>query len=275
MGLLNFINWLLHNILYVNIDAGLRWVPPLIMALIFALLALVLRGWMFGLSSLIGMLAIQSMRWWPESMDTLSLVIIATGFAILFAIPIGILATRSTIISKVVKPLMDLMQTMPAFVYLLPTLFFFGIGQTPGLVSTIIFALPPTVRLTELGIRQADRELVEAGHAFGATPWQILTKIQIPLAMPTIMAGINQTIMLSLSITVLAGVVGAGGLGGAIYGAITELNVAKGFSGGLCIVILAIYIDRLSAAFGGRSKGAHAAMRRRVGRKLLGPVQGA
>ncbi len=145
------------------------------------------------------------------------------------------------------------MQTMPAFVYLIPTLFFFSIGVVPGIVSTIVFAMPPGVRLTELGIRQVDKEMVEAGHAFGAPPRQILTRIQIPLAMPTIMAGVNQVIMLSLSMVVIAGIVGAGGLGGEVLSGITRLDLGKGFEAGVSVVILAIYLDRLTAALGARS----------------------
>ncbi|MGH3448994.1 MAG: ABC transporter permease [Nocardioidaceae bacterium] len=252
-GLLDFIGWLLEDTLYNHISEGLNWVPPLIMALILALLGLAVRGWKFGLGALIGMLVIQSMRWWEHSMDTLTLVLIAACIAMVLAIPIGILAARSPTASNIVRPIMDFMQTMPAFVYLIPTLYFFSIGPTPGIVSTVVFAMPPGVRLTELGIRQVDPEMVEAGQAFGAHPRDILSRVQIPLAMPTIMAGINQVIMLSLSMVVIAGIVGAGGLGADVYSGITRLNIAKGFSAGVALVILAIYLDRLSAGLGDRS----------------------
>jgi glycine betaine/proline transport system permease protein len=186
-------------------------------------------------------------------------VIVAGVISMFIAIPLGVLAARSGAASKIIKPVMDFMQTLPAFVYLIPALFFFSVGTVPGLVSTIIFAMPPGVRLTELGIRQVDSEMVEAGHAFGTRPSRILTRIQIPLAMPTIMAGVNQVIMLSLSMVVIAGMVGAGGLGGVVYGAVTQLNVGKGFAGGLAVVILAIYLDRLTAGLGDRSAVARAA----------------
>lgn len=256
--LLDFIGWLLNDVLYAHLSDAFNWVPPLIMAVILALLGLAVRGWQFGLGALVGMLAIQAMRWWPESMDTLALVIIAAVLATVFAIPIGIAAARNSTASAIVRPTMDFLQTMPAFVYLIPALFFFGIGATPGIVATIIFAVAPGVRLTELGIRQVDPEMVEAGQAFGTPPRQILFRIQIPLAMPTIMAGINQVIMLSLSMVVIAGIVGAGGLGGAVYSGITRLDIAKGFSSGLAVVILAVYLDRLTAALGSRSAVARA-----------------
>jgi glycine betaine/proline transport system permease protein len=238
---------------------GLTAVPPLVMVLIFAVLALLLRGWQLAVFTVIGMLLIQSMRYWKDAMDTLSLVIVAGVTSMIIAIPLGVLAARSGAASKIIKPVMDFMQTLPAFVYLIPALFFFSVGTVPGLVSTIIFAMPPGVRLTELGIRQVDSEMVEAGHAFGTRPSRILTRIQIPLAMPTIMAGVNQVIMLSLSMVVIAGMVGAGGLGGVVYGAVTQLNVGKGFAGGLAVVILAIYLDRLTAGLGDRSAVARAA----------------
>ena len=252
-SLLDFIGWLLKDLLYDNLDGAFRGLPVLVMVLVLAGLGVLLKGWVFGAGSLVGLLLIQSMGWWPEAMDTLALVLIAAAFAMLIALPLGILAARSQTVSNIIRPVMDFMQTMPAFVYLIPAVFFFSIGETPGIVSTIIFAMPPGVRLTELGIRQVDKEMVEAGHAFGAPSGEILRRIQIPLAMPTIMAGVNQVIMLSLSMVVIAGIVGAGGLGGVAYAGITRLDLAKGFEGGLGVVILAIYLDRISSAFGDRS----------------------
>jgi len=152
-----------------------------------------------------------------------------------------------------VRPVLDFMQTMPSFVYLIPAIVFFGIGKVPGAVATLVFSMPPVVRLTELGLRQVDREVVEAGEAFGAAPRKILTSIQIPLALPTIMAGVNQTIMLALSMVVIAGIVGAGGLGAVVFRGVTRLNVGLGFEGGLSVVILAIFLDRITAAFGDRA----------------------
>ncbi|MFP5347048.1 MAG: ABC transporter permease [Actinomycetes bacterium] len=268
-ALLTFIDWLLRVALYQNVDAALQWVPPLVMALVLGAVALVASGWQLGLFTLIGLLLIQSMPTpglWTASMETLALVLVASVFALLIAIPFGILAARSRVASTVIRPVLDFMQTMPAFVYLIPTLFFFGIGVTPGIVSTIVFAMPPGVRLTELGIRQVDAEMVEAGHAFGAPSRQILTRVQLPLAMPTIMAGVNQVIMLALSMVVIAGLVGAGGLGGVVYSGITRLDIAKGFEGGVGVVILAIFLDRVTAALGQRSAVARAQSKTLAGR---------
>lgn len=241
-----------------SIADGFNAVPAIILALIFAALGGLARNWLFGLTSLIGFLLIQSMRMWPAAMDTLALVIVASAFAMLIAVPLGILAARNESASKVTRPVMDLMQTMPAFVYLIPALFFFSIGIVPGVVATIVFAMPPGVRLTELGIRQVDAEVVEAGHAFGASNVEILRKIQIPLAMPTIMAGVNQVIMLSLSMVVIAGMVGAGGLGAIVYEGVTRLQLGRGFEGGLAVVILAIFLDRVTGSLSDRSKVARA-----------------
>lgn len=253
---LDFVQWLLEPVLYDHIYAALTWVPPVVMAVLLGLLALLARGWRFGLASVVCMLLIQTFPtapMWTRAMETLALVIVASAFAMLLAIPLGIAASRSRVASAVVRPLMDFMQTMPAFVYLIPALFFFSIGVVPGIVSTIVFAMPPGVRLTELGIRQVDAEMVEAGRAFGAPPRQILSRIQIPLAMPTIMAGVNQVIMLSLSMVVIAGIVGAGGLGGEVLSGITRLDLGKGFEAGVSVVILAVYLDRLTASLGERS----------------------
>ena len=178
------------------------------------------------------------------------LVIIATLFAVIIAVPVGIWAARNDTVSAIVKPVLDFMQTMPAFVYLIPAVTFFSIGAGPALVATIIFSLPPGVRMTELGIRQVDAETVEAGHAFGATSRQILRGIQLPLAVPTIMAGINQLIMLALSMAVIAGMVGLDGLGKDVVESISTLRLPLGVEAGVAVVFLAIYLDRLTAALG-------------------------
>src|SRR5699024_334428 len=256
---LDFFVMLVEDILYDNILDGLLWVPPLILAVVFALIAWALRGWKFGLVSLVGMLLIQAMPtsdMWLESMRTLVLTLIAVAGALVIAIPLGILSAKNRAVSTVVRPVLDFMQTLPAFVYLLPALFFFGIGTTAGVACSFIFCAPPAVRLTELGIRQVDPEMVEAGHAFGATPRSILGRIQIPLAMPTIMAGINQVIMLALAMVVIAGLVGAQGLGTVVIEGINRLQLPKGFEGGLAVVILAIYLDRVTAGLGDRSAAA-------------------
>ena len=220
----------------------------LLMILLLSLLALSVAGWRMGLFALISLTIVASVGQWSNAMDTLGLVLVASLIAVVIAIPIGILAAYNDLVSKIVKPILDLMQTLPAFVYLIPAIFFFSIGAVPGVVATIVFAMPPGVRLTELGIRGIDKELVEAGEAFGAPRRKILTGIQLPLALPTIMAGVNQVIMLGLSMVVIAGMVGAGGLGSQVYQGITRNDGALGFEAGIAVVILAIFLDRLTAA---------------------------
>ncbi len=247
----------------------LNTLPALVLVVLFALLAWLVKDWKFGIISLIGLAFIISVGQWENAMTTLALVLVATVIALVIAIPLGIAAARSDSVSNAVRPVMDLMQTMPAFVWLVPVVTLFSIGVAGGVVATVIFALPPGVRLTELGIRQVDAEVVEAGHAFGSSPGQILRGIQVPLALPTIMAGVNQVIMLALSMAVIAGLVGAGGLGGAVTSSISQLDIGLGFEAGLSVVALAIYLDRTTAAVGG---GAAARARRISGAfgRLLG-----
>lgn len=225
-------------------------IPVFILLAILVLIAWFVRSWRLAFGALIGFLLVMGMRQWETMLQTMSLVLVSTLTAVIMAIPLGIWAAKSETVSKIVRPIMDFMQTMPAFVYLIPAVTFFSIGVVPGVFSTIIFALPPGVRMTELGIRQVDEETVEAGRSYGATPWQILRGIQLPLAVPTIMAGINQVIMLSLSMAVIAGMVGADGLGKEVTAAISTLDVAQGVEAGLAVVILAVYLDRLTAALG-------------------------
>ena len=236
-----------------KLAAGLHVVPALLMAVILGLVAWAASSWKLGVGTLVGMLLISTMGMWDEAMDTLSLVIVCSVVAMAFALPIGVAAARYEAVSHVVRPVLDFMQTLPVFVYLIPAVLLFGIGVVPGMVATIVFAMPPGVRLTELGIRQVDREVVEAGHAFGAAPRRILTRIQVPLAMPTIMAGVNQVIMLALSMVVVAGMVGAGGLGALVYQGITTMDMPLGFEGGIAVVILAMFLDRITAGLAGRS----------------------
>lgn len=228
----------------------LLFLPPLAMILVFAALAWLVRSWKLGIGVVLTFLFILSMSLWTEAMQTLALVILATLTAVVIAVPLGIWAARNDKVSAVLRPVLDLMQTMPAMVYLIPAIMFFSIGAVPGLFATIIFALPPGVRLTELGIRGVDTETVEAGESFGASDWEILRGIQLPLAVPTIMAGINQVIMLSLSMVVIAGMVGADGLGKVVVGALASVNVARGVEAGLAIVFLAIFLDRFTGALG-------------------------
>jgi glycine betaine/proline transport system permease protein len=204
-----------------------------------------------------GLLAVQSMRLWNETMQTLTIVLVAAAVAVAIGVPLGILSACHAWVRSVLRPVLDLMQTMPVFVYLLPAVFLFGIGVVPGLVATTVFSIPPAVRLTDLGIRQVDPEVVEAACAFGARPRQILRDVQLPLARQSIMAGINQVIMLALSMVVIAGMVGARGLGAVVVQAITQLDIGRGFEGGLAVVVLAVYLDRVTAPLGnrhGRSK---------------------
>lgn len=218
-----------------------------IVTIVLAGLGWWLRSWQLAVGTVIGFIIIVGVNQWSNAMSTLALVTIATLIAVIFAIPLGILAAKSQTASKVLRPLMDFIQTMPPMVYLIPALVIFRVGVVPGMVATVIFAMAPGVRFTELGIRGVDREVVEAGKAFGSTPGKILRQIQLPLALPTIMAGVNQVIMLSLSMVVIAGMVGAGGLGGEVVASLNRINAGLGFESGLAVVILAMYLDRLTS----------------------------
>ncbi|WIE80543.1 ABC transporter permease subunit [Curtobacterium sp. MCSS17_016] len=229
--------------------------PPF-WAVIVVLVAVALwaKGWKLALGTLIGLAVIVSIGEWSYAMESLALVVVAAGIAVVLSLPLGVWAARSDAASRTIKPALDFMQTTPAFVYLIPALILFGIGPVPGIVATIVFAMAPGVRLTELGIRGVSSEVVEAGAAFGSSPWRILRQIQLPLARPSIMAGVNQIIMLSLSMVVIAGMVGAGGLGGQIVAALNRIDVGLGSEAGISVVILAIVLDRMTAAFGGDRK---------------------
>ncbi|WP_085479856.1 ABC transporter permease/substrate binding protein [Streptomyces albidoflavus] len=257
------VDWLQNNLAWLfdaisavvkGLDTGINAVltapEPLLLAGIFAVIAWWLRGLLAGVLSFVGFGLIISMELWDDAMATLSLVLVATLVAIVLSVPLGIWAARSRTVSAVLRPVLDFMQTMPGMVYLLPAVIFFGLGAAPGIVATIIFAMPPGVRMTELGIRQVDKELVEAAEAFGTTPRNTLLRVQLPLALSTIMAGVNQVIMLGLSMVVIAGMVGAAGLGSSVYEGISQLNIGLGFEAGVSIVILAIYLDRLTSGLG-------------------------
>ncbi|MDQ8738150.1 proline/glycine betaine ABC transporter permease [Paenibacillus sp. LHD-38] len=229
-----------------GLDTLLNWFPALVLILIFTVIAWYIGKWKMALFTLIGLLIIENLGLWSQTMQTLALVLTAAFISVLIGVPAGILCARHTSVQKIITPVLDFMQTMPAFVYLLPAVTFFSLGVVPGVISSIIFAIPPTIRLTNLGIRQVPEELVEAADAFGSTPSQKLFKLQLPIAMPTIMAGINQTIMLSLSMVVIASMIGAQGVGAYVYRAVTQGNTGVGFEAGLAIVILAIILDRLT-----------------------------
>lgn len=233
-----------------TLESVLLWPPAFVLVLIVAAIAFAVKGWRFGLFTAVSFSLIAMMGLWREAMSTLSLVLVASFVAVVIGVPLGILAARNERFSSMMRPVLDLMQTMPSLVYLIPAIVFFGIGKVPGVVATVVFAMPPAVRLTELGLRQVDAEVVEAGEAFGAPPLKILTRVQVPLALPTIMAGVNQVIMLALSMVVIAGMVGAGGLGAVVFRGVTRLDVGLGFEGGLSVVIMAVFLDRVTAAFG-------------------------
>ncbi|GGU02906.1 ABC transporter permease/substrate binding protein [Streptomyces violascens] len=236
------------NGMYDGINAVLDAPQPLLFAGILAVVAWWLRGLSAGVLTFAGFALIDSIQLWDDTMSTLSLVLVAAIVTLVVAIPLGIWAARSKTVSAVLRPVLDFMQTMPAMVYLIPGIIFFGVGVVPGIIATIVFSLPPGVRMTELGIRQVDGELVEAAEAFGTTPRNTLVRVQLPLALPTIMAGINQVIMLSLSMVVIAGMAGGGGLGGAVYRAIGNVDIGLGFEAGISIVVLAMYLDRMTGA---------------------------
>lgn len=202
--------------------------------------------------TILGFVLIYLMGYWKETIQTTTLVLVSSVIALILGIPIGIWTARSHIADTVIRPILDFMQTMPAFVYLIPAIFFFSVGNSPGVIATVIFSLPPAVRLTKLGIHSVPPDVVEAGYAFGATEKQILYKIQLPLAMPTILAGVNQVILLSLSMVVIASMVGAKGLGSIVYQGIQQNDIAKGFESGLGIVILAIILDRITQSIGSK-----------------------
>ncbi|MEU3371940.1 ABC transporter permease/substrate binding protein [Streptomyces sp. NPDC006660] len=236
------------NGMYDGINTVLDAPQPLLFAGILAVVAWWLRGLVAGVLTFAGFALIESIQLWDDTMSTLSLVLVAAIVTLVVAVPLGIWASRSKTVSAVMRPVLDFMQTMPAMVYLIPGIIFFGVGVVPGIIATIVFSLPPGVRMTELGIRQVDGELVEAAEAFGTTPRNTLLRVQLPLALPTIMAGINQVIMLSLSMVVIAGMAGGGGLGGAVYRAIGNVDIGLGFEAGISIVVLAMYLDRMTGA---------------------------
>ncbi|MFC0015965.1 MULTISPECIES: proline/glycine betaine ABC transporter permease [Allobacillus] len=226
----------------------LSMIPPIVIILLVAVLAFFMSGKKFGLAAftIIGLLFIENQELWSELMYTFTLVFYSSLLAVVIGIPVGILMSKSNTAESIIRPILDFMQTMPAFVYLIPAVAFFGIGMVPGVFASFIFATPPVVRFTNLGIRQVSTELVEASDAFGATGQQKLFKVELPMAKPTIMAGVNQTIMLSLSMVVIASMIGASGLGRNVLSALQRAEAGAGFVAGFAIVILAIIIDRLT-----------------------------
>ncbi|WP_394435414.1 ABC transporter permease/substrate binding protein [Streptomyces sp. SGAir0957] len=254
--LLNHMAWLFDFLktcfdgVYTGITDVLQAPEPLLLVGIFAVIAFWLRGTLAAVLTFVGLWFIDNLELWDHAMQTLSLVLVSTLIALIIGVPLGIWAARSNRVSGLFRPVLDLMQTLPAMVYLIPAILFFGSGAPAGIVATLIFAVPPGVRMTELGIRQVDKELVEAAEAFGTKPGNTLLRVQLPLALPTIMAGVNQVIMLGLSMAAIAGMVGTEGLGADVNEAIGQLNVGLGAESGIAIVILAIYLDRMTSSLG-------------------------
>jgi glycine betaine/proline transport system permease protein len=229
--------------------------PALLMVAILGVIALLLAGWRVALFTVLGLVFVISLDLWEASMQTLALVLAATVVALIIGIPIGIIAAKVGTVEAAARPILDIAQTMPAFVYLVPTVVLLGIGAGPALIATVVFAMPPAVRLTMLGIQQVPKDTVEAAHAFGATPWQTLFKVELPLSLKTIMAGVNQVIMLSLSMVVIAGLAGAGGLGEPVVAGLSQLDVGVSFVGGVGIVVIAIMLDRITRALARQDGG--------------------
>lgn len=224
--------------------------PPLLFIVIIAFLAYYLTKKIKGITifSILSLLLIWNLGYWDDMIITLSIVVTSALLAIIIGVPLGIWTSKSQRVEKVIMPLLDFMQTMPAFVYLIPAVSFFGIGMAPGVISSVIFAMPPAVRMTNLGIKEVPNDLVEAADSFGSTPRQKLFELELPMAKPSIMAGINQTLMLTLSMVVVASMIGAPGLGNVIYTSVSRNDVGVGFASGIAIVILAVILDRLTQA---------------------------
>lgn len=233
----------------LSVEHFLKWVPWWVWIIVVILLSWRLtHSWFKTLLPGILILTIGMFGLWEVAMETLGIVIIAVLISLVIGIPVGIAMSSSERVNAVITPILDAMQTMPSLVYLIPALMLFGLGKVPGVFATVIYALPPVVRLTNLGIRQVSREVQEAALVFGASKWQMMKEVRLPLAMPTIMAGINQTTMLALSMVVIASMIGAGGLGEEVLKATNRIAVGKGFEAGWAIVVMAIVIDRISQA---------------------------
>jgi len=280
-----FIDWLKNNFepafdaisVVISVTTGtleevLLFLPDYVMVLLLAALAWWVASRGVALFTLIGMGLLSEielsllgtqfvigMGYWEMTMQTLALILTASLFSLLVGIPIGIWAAKNDTVDAIVRPILDFMQTMPSFVYLIPAVVLFNLGTVPGVIATFIFATPPCVRLTNLGIRQVSEEAIEAARSFGSTPSQLLFKVELPMALPTILAGVNQTVLLALSMVVVAALIGSDGLGQPVVQGLTQLQIGRGFEGGLGIVILAIFLDRITQAIGERAGAGKAA----------------
>ncbi|MDD3364553.1 MAG: proline/glycine betaine ABC transporter permease [Syntrophomonas sp.] len=234
----------------VSLQDLLLFIPPALLITLIALLSWKFANKKVALFSIIGMYLIYNVGLWDATMQTLAMVIGSVALCILVGLPLGILSAKKEAAHRIISPILDFMQTLPAFVYLLPAVTFFHLGVVPAVIATLIFAMPPVIRLTDLGIKQVPEELVELGKSFGSTFYQMLFKIELPLARPTIMAGINQCIMLSLSMVVISAMIGAKGLGGEVWRSIQRMEIGNGFEAGLAIVVIAMILDRITQSFG-------------------------
>ncbi len=249
------LEWLFLPVLRLLIlmEKGLQALPWwVVLAALAALAGYAARSWRTAALVAVLTFALGLLGVWNDAMATIALMVVATLLSILIGIPAGILMSRSDRLRRMALPVLDIMQTMPIFVYLIPFVMLFGPGKIPALLATIVFAVPPVIRLTDLGIRQVDGEIVEASRSFGASPGQQLWSVQVPLALPSIMAGVNQTTMMALSMVVIASMIGAGGLGYQVLQGIQRLEVSRGLMAGLGIVLLAVIFDRIAQAFGRR-----------------------
>ena len=247
--------WLFDNMAYsiimliVYIKKGLTWVPWPAAILGISLLSYRMLGYKFGIFTLISLLLLAAFGMWEKAMETLAMIGTSVIISVAIALPIGIMAARNNLLDKILQPILDMMQTMPSFVYLVPAIMFFSLGNVPAVIATVVYAVPPAIRLTNLGIRQVDPEVVEAARSFGATNFQVLMKVQIPMAIPTIIAGINQTVMMALAMSTIAAMVGAGGLGIEVLRAMGQLKEGEAVIAGCAIVVLAVIIDRISQGY--------------------------
>lgn len=229
-----------------DLSVFFNWVPMIVFTVVLAAIAWRAAGKGVAIFTVIAMCFIDMIGMWDQTMTTLAMVVTAVLFCVVIGVPLGILSAGSNTAQKIIRPILDIMQTIPSFVYLVPIVMLFGVGMAPGVIATIVFALPPIIRLTDLGIRQVPSDLIEAAESFGSTSWQKLIEVQLPLALRTIMAGLNQTLMLSLSMSVIAALIGAGGLGLVVNTGLGRLDVGMATAGGVGIVLIAIVLDRIT-----------------------------
>jgi glycine betaine/proline transport system permease protein len=244
---------------FVAVESAFLWLPWPVWVLLVGALGWSLASWRTGLLVSISLSVVQGVGLWNEAMSTLSLISVAVILALIIAIPIGVIAARSNLFEGIIRPVLDAMQTIPSMVYLIPVVMLLGVGKVPAILATMVFGIPPAIRLTNLGLRQVSAETKEAAISFGASKWQLLTKVELPLAARTIMAGVNQSTMMSVSMVIIAAFIGAGGLGYSVLFALNRVKVGTGFEAGLAILLIAIVLDRLTQAL---SKASQPVMKR-------------